>query len=148
MKKVFFVLVAMVTFGFSAMAEKDSYLIDDNAIENAFNSAKEVSLQDLNLLNGKTLGLFSGIDEADDIDQVSEHIVNPWAAFALSAIVGGFGVHRHYLGTDKPMWEIYCCTAGGIFGVVPFVDCVVLLVGAIENNISEYENNNRFIMWL
>ncbi len=41
MKKVFFVLVAMVTFGFSAMAEKDSYVVDDNAIENAFNSAYE-----------------------------------------------------------------------------------------------------------
>lgn len=72
---------------------------------------------------------------------------NPWAAFAICWIVGGVGVHRHYMGTQGSMWAIYTFTCCGIFGVVPFVDWIVLLIGAINDDISKYVNNDAFFMW-
>jgi len=72
----------------------------------------------------------------------------PWVAFALSWVVGWCGVHRHYLGTKSSMWAIYLFTCGGIFGIVTFVDWVVLLVGAINEDISKYVDNQAFIMWM
>jgi len=73
---------------------------------------------------------------------------DPWVAFAVCFIVGGFGVHRHYLGTKSGMWAIYTFTCGGIFGIVTFVDWVVLLVGAINEDIAKYVGNPDFFMWL
>jgi TM2 domain-containing membrane protein YozV len=72
---------------------------------------------------------------------------NPWVSFALCWVVGGFGVHRHYMGTKSSMWAIYTFTCGGIFGIVTFVDWIVLLIGAIDGDISKYVNNNSFFMW-
>lgn len=72
---------------------------------------------------------------------------NPWAAFAICWFVGYFGVHRHYLGTSGAMWALYTFTCGGIFGIVPLIDWVVLLVGAIQDDISKYVNNTSFFMW-
>jgi TM2 domain-containing membrane protein YozV len=64
-------------------------------------------------------------------------------------VVGEFGVHRHYLGTKPTMWAIYTFTVCGIFGIVPFVDWWVLLIdGIINDNISPYQNNEKFFMWL
>ena len=72
---------------------------------------------------------------------------NPWAAFAICWVVGHFGIHRRYLGTKSSMWAIYTFTCGGIFGIVPMVDWVVLLIGAANNNIRPYVNNKNFFMW-
>jgi len=72
---------------------------------------------------------------------------NPWAASAICWFVGGFGVHRHYLGTSGSMWAVYTFTLCGIFGIVPIVDFVVLLIGAIQDDISKYVNNTSFFMW-
>jgi len=45
------------------------------------------------------------------------------------------------------MWALYTFTCGGIFGIIPLVDWIMLLIGIIENNIGSYENNTNFIMW-
>ena len=45
------------------------------------------------------------------------------------------------------MWAIYTFTFCGIFGIVPFVDWVMLLIGVVDDNISQYIGNTRFIMW-
>ncbi len=72
---------------------------------------------------------------------------NPWGAWLFCTFLGEFGVHRHYMGTKGGMWAIYTFTICGIFGVVPLVDWIVLLIGAINNDISKYENNTKFFMW-
>ena len=72
---------------------------------------------------------------------------NPWAAFAICWVVGVFGVHRHYLGTKSSMWAIYTFTCGGIFGIVTFIDWVVLLIGAVDDDVSKYVGNTSFFMW-
>ncbi|HQB78543.1 MAG TPA: NINE protein [Tenuifilaceae bacterium] len=68
--------------------------------------------------------------------------------FFIPFPVGGFGIHRHYLGTKGSMWAIYFFTCGGIFGIVPMVDWIVILVdGILNKNIDKYTNNEKFFMW-
>ena len=73
---------------------------------------------------------------------------SPVGAILLTFFLGGFGVHRHYMGTRPWMWAIYTFTVGGIFGVVPFVDFIVEIVAAVEDNsIARYCGNTSFFMW-
>ncbi|KWW30670.1 MAG: hypothetical protein AUK63_888 [bacterium P3] len=143
MKKLLFLLVAAFAISFNAFAEVDPYVVDDNAIECTFAQAAEVSACDINAAMLNDFGM-----PLTDNATAAFKSVNPWGAWAICWIVGGFGIHRHYMGTSKFMWAVYTFTCGGIFGVVTFVDWVVLLVGAIQNDIRSYTNNDRFFMWL
>ena len=141
MKKVILSLFAVLALSFCAMAENgDAYTVDDNAIEQVFAQAGEVQMTDASFLTEMT-----GMETAAYESAAS---VNPWGAWAISWLLGEFGIHRHYMGTSKPMWLYYTLTCGGIFGVVYAVDWIVLLIGAIQDDISEYCGNDKFIMWL
>ena len=141
MKKVILSLFAVLALSFCAMAENgDAYTVDDNAIEQVFAQAGEVQMADASFLTEMT-----GMETAAYESAAS---VNPWGAWAICWFLGEFGIHRHYMGTSKPMWLYYTLTCGGIFGVVYAVDWIVLLIGAIQDDISEYCNNDKFIMWL
>lgn len=145
MKKVIFSLFAVLALSFSVMAENgDAYTIDDNAIEQVFAQAAEVNVADVELFN--SMNLLNPEIPATNLQTVAN--ANPWGAWAICWFLGEFGIHRHYMGTSKPMWLYYTLTCGGIFGVVTIVDWVVLLVGAIQGDISEYCNNDQFFMWL
>ena len=146
MKKVLFLLAAIVAFSFNAFADVDPYTVDDNAIDQLFAQATEVSIDEIDaVLTGSQI-LMPGMENQASIAAKSS--VSPWAAWAICWFVGGFGIHRHYMGTKGSMWAIYTFTCGGIFGIVTFVDWVVLLVGAIKDDIRDYCNNDRFFMWL
>jgi hypothetical protein len=41
----------------------------------------------------------------------------------------------------------YIFTCFGIFGIVPLVDWIVLLIGLVNDDISKYEDNDKFFMW-
>lgn len=62
----------------------------------------------------------------------------------LAIMLGPFGVHRLYLGTEAKVPVIYTLTLGGGFGILPLIDIVSILV---SRDISKYQNNNRVIMW-
>ena len=142
MKKVLFSLFAVLAMSFTAMAENgDAYTIDDNAIEQVFAQSTDVTVGDVELFN------LQGMMPAAPGENLVISSKNPWAAWALCWVLGGFGIHRHYMGTAGYMWALYTFTIGGIFGIVPTVDWVVLLIGAIQGNISEYTNNTKFFMW-
>ena len=145
MKKIILSLFAVLALTFSAMAEGgDVYTIDDNAIEQVFAEAADVSAADIQMFGSQVLG-------ASEMAAPTAQLVanpNPWGAWAICWFLGEFGIHRHYMGTSGPMWLWYTLTCGGIFGVVYAVDWVVLLIGAIQGDISQYVNNDRFFMWL
>ena len=145
MKKVIFSLFAVLALTFSAMAENgDAYTIDDNAIEQVFAEAADVSAADMQMFGAQVLG-------APEMPAHGAQLAanpNPWGAWAICWFLGEFGIHRHYMGTSGPMWLWYTLTCGGIFGIVTVVDWVVLLIGAIQGDISEYCNNGSFFMWL
>ena len=145
MKKVIFSLFAVLALSFSAMADNgDAYTIDDNAIEQVFAQSAEVNVADVELFG--SMNLVSPEMPVTSLQTVSN--ANPWGAWAICWFLGEFGIHRHYLGTSKPMWLYYTLTCGGIFGIVTIVDWVVLLIGAIQDDISAYCNNDQFFMWL
>jgi len=66
-------------------------------------------------------------------------------ALVLDFFLGGFGVHRFYLGTATMTGIGYILTCGGIFGIVPLVDFIVLIINM--DDISQYINNPKFFMW-
>jgi len=142
MKKVLFTLFAVFAMSFCAFADNtDAYTVDDNAIEQLFAQSSEMNVSDIANLSLPGFG-------TENAPSLSTKRVSPWGAWAICWVVGVFGIHRHYMGTSGPMWLWYTITCGGIFGIVTTVDWVVLLVGAIQDNISAYCNNAQFFMWL
>lgn len=142
MKRLFLLFAAI--FAFSTFTFAGNYEINDSEIDALFSSATEVSAQEINAFGAVALMHAN----ASSANSSYLNAANPWAAFAICTVVGGFGIHRHYMGTKGSMWAIYTFTCGGIFGVVPFVDWIVLLIGAVDGNIRPYTNNKNFFMWM
>lgn len=67
------------------------------------------------------------------------------AVLAFPFPFGCVGLHRVYLGTDAHVPIVYAATAGGVFGLIPLLDCAILL---LHKDISYYENNGDVIMWI
>lgn len=140
MKKLLFALIAFVTI--STVASAAPYKIDDAAVDNAIESAVEVS--PVSFLSEVPAQLPAGMPASASVSAGK----SPVGAILLTFFLGGFGVHRHYMGTRPWMWAIYTFTVGGIFGVVPFVDFIVEIVAAVEDNsIARYCGNTSFFMW-
>lgn len=135
--KKFSIALALV-LGISFASAASNYHLNDASIDALFANSTEVSLAEMgtsNALAGTTMAF----------DEKNEAVI----AWVLCWIVGGFGVHRHYLGTKKNMWLLYTITCAGVFGVVPTIDFWVLLIdGVINNNIGKYQNNEKFLMWM
>ena len=134
MKKVIFSLIAVLAIAVTANAA--NYTVDDDAIDALIEASAEVS--PLDLMPEAPVPAAASLTAGSP---------TPAASFILCTFLGGFGVHRHYMGTRPWMWAIYTFTAGGIFGIVTFVDWVMLLIGLVDDDISPYVGNTRFIMW-
>ena len=65
-------------------------------------------------------------------------------AAILTLPLGMLGVHRMYLGTKPIVPIVYILTFGGGFGILPFIDFVVLL---ISDETKPFINNSRVFMW-
>ena len=140
MKKLLFALIAFVAI--STVASAAPYRIDDAAVDNAIESAVEVS--PVSFLSEVPAQLPAGMPASASVSAGK----SPVGAILLTFFLGGFGVHRHYMGTRPWMWAIYTFTVGGIFGVVPFVDFIVEIVAAVEDNsVARYCGNTSFFMW-
>jgi len=138
MKHVFQILtVVLSVFAFTSVSAA-SYHINDNAVNQMFASAQSVSISELSaaaIPGTAELGTtaFAGREK------------DPLVAILLDILVGGLGVHRFYLGT-KPLTGIgYILTCGGIFGIVPLVDLIVMAVN--YDDIGRYVGNSKFFMW-
>ena len=133
MKKLLFSIIAVLAIAISANAA--NYKIDNNAIDNIIENATEVVILDV------------AAPAAANLPAFEQKEVKPVAALVLNFFLGGFGIHRHYMGTAPGMWALYTFTLGGIFGVVPFIDFIMLIIGVVDNDISKYINNRKFFMW-
>lgn len=136
-KTILFTFVMTLFISSVSFASSNKYAIDDNAVEAAFASSIEVNAFDM--ANANLLGLEGGA--------TLSAAPNAWVAFALTWVVGGLGIHRVYLGGRPALIPIYFFTCGGIFGIVPFVDWIVLLIGAINDDITKFVDNDKFFMW-
>ncbi|WP_041617610.1 NINE protein [Spirosoma linguale] len=119
----------------------DAYVINDQQVEQLIAQSEDVSLAAVstNLLESQQLaGSLTGTTRV----KANKDFV---AALLLDLFLGGFGIHRLYLGTQTLTWVGYILTCGGIFGVVPLVDLVVLIIH--HEDISPYVDNSKFFMW-
>lgn len=133
MKKIFAILVAMVAFTFAAKAA--SYEISDASVDALFAEAEMVA------------PAAAGSSAAAGLDSLSAEN-KTIVAFVLDTVgLGAFGIHRLILGTKAINVLLYIITFGGIFGIIPLVDWIMLLLDIIEGSAS-YIGNPSFIMWL
>lgn len=65
-------------------------------------------------------------------------------AFALTILLGPFGVHRLYLGTKPVVPVAYTLTLGGGLGIIPLIDAGMIL---FTKDLSKLESNPRFFLW-
>jgi TM2 domain-containing membrane protein YozV len=130
-------MIIAAVFGMAVAANAANYKVDNNAIDALIENAEEVMVLDV----------AEAAPAAANLPAVSQKEVQPAVALILNFIVGGFGIHRHYMGTAPGMWALYTFTLGGIFGIVTFVDFIMLIIGTVDNDISRYINNRKFFMW-
>jgi TM2 domain-containing membrane protein YozV len=65
-------------------------------------------------------------------------------AALLAFPLGVFGFHRMYLGTSSATPLLYIATLGGLFGVLPFIDFVLIV---LCKDINVYAHNPHTFMW-
>ena len=93
MKKVLLTLVAML--GIAVAAQATSYKVDDNAIDTMIENAVSVDAASMSVAPAPAARVFSKAGGKE---------VKPTTAVLLNFFLGGFGIHRHYLGSTKWMW--------------------------------------------
>jgi TM2 domain-containing membrane protein YozV len=136
MKKIIILsLILSITGLCSYGAASSGYTANDKLIDQLFAKASEtvnITFTDLSL-TGMTGIATAGNDK------------NAGVALVLDFFLGGLGIHRFYLGTEVMTGIGYILTCGGIFGIVPLVDFIVLIINI--DDISKYVNNPKFFMW-
>jgi TM2 domain-containing membrane protein YozV len=98
------------------------YYLDENAIEQQISIAEKTTVTLKN----------------NSVDSNTQII-----AILLCFFLGGLGLHRLYLGSRGIVILWYVITCGGIFGIVPLVDFILL----IFSGTSKFEGNSSFIAW-
>jgi len=139
MKKVSLAICLLLAVFFVKSARASSYSIDMNSIDKMFSEAVETSMISVNA------GELSAIPATASATVVAANEKTFVTAVLLDFFLGGLGVHRFYLGTKTMTGIGYILTCGGIFGIVPFVDLIVLIVD--NDDISPYIDNPKFFMW-
>ena len=137
MKKLFLALVAVLAVTISANAA--SYTVNDEAVDALIEAAAEVSPMGMEAVS-EAMATAGATVSSGNGDAV--------VGILLNFFLGGFGIHRHYLGTRPWMWAIYTFTIGGIFGIVPFVDFIVQILDLVEGaGAGRLAGNTKFIAW-
>jgi len=144
MKKLLSVLFLTCAFSVVSFAGKSDYLLNTTKVNQMFDNAIEISIDNLvkkNLIEN-SVHKFSMMG-----DDVQTTIL---IALVVEAVgLGSLGIHRYVLGTKPSMFALYCFTCGGIFGIVPLVDFVVLVIdGLLEDEGEKYIDNEKFLMWI
>lgn len=125
------VMLLTTLFGYNATAS--NYTANDNQIDEMFAKAPETVNPAFASLSANPLSAPAGSAKSAPV------------AIILDFFLGGLGIHRFYLGTELLTGLGYILTFGGIFGIVPLVDFIVLIINM--DNISPYINNPKFFMW-
>ncbi len=136
MKKLFVTLVVFLAGILATQAEASQYRLNQTAVDNMFAQAEQVDFLAMN-----SVGALSANAGGSYLKEK-----NPAVAFALAWFLGPLGIHRAYLGTRTGVIIGYILTLGGC-GIVALIDWIVLLIGLIDDDISQYIDNPKFFMW-
>lgn len=131
MKKFFAAIVALLAV--AAVANAAEYSVDEAAIDALFTEAVVEAPAEM---------------MAPVVSIGGDATTTNLIALVLDYVgLGFFGIHRLILGTNPLNCLWYFLTVGGIFGVIPIVDGVVLIIDLIQGG-ANYLDNPKFIMWL
>ncbi|CCH57261.1 TM2 domain containing protein [Fibrisoma limi BUZ 3] len=143
MKKIF--LALMLTVGslsvYANSATIDEYTIDDQQVEQLMAQSTDVSYTVVETTLAQSQQMAAKMTGTARVQADKEFV----PALLLNLFLGGLGIHRLYLGTETLTWVGYILTCGGIFGIVPLVDLIVLIIN--NDNISKFVDNPKFFMW-
>ncbi|HSY77940.1 MAG TPA: TM2 domain-containing protein [Bacteroidia bacterium] len=79
---------------------------------------------------------------ADTVKTKKSRLIAALLAFPYP--FGVFGLHRAYLHSAGGMPLVYVATIGGGFGILPFIDFVLIV---LCKDINHYAYNTRLFMW-
>lgn len=139
MKKAFVLILLFAAVFTVKQANASSYAIDEQAVDQLFATATETSMISINASE------MSAVASTVSTTVVASKQKDAIVAIVLDFFLGGLGVHRFYLGTKTLTGIGYILTCGGIFGIVPLVDFIVLIID--NKDISPYIDNPKFFMW-
>ncbi len=122
-------------------ADVSAYVIDDQQVEQLMAQSDDISMAAVTTDLLQSEQLTAGLTGTARVKANKEFV----PAILLNFFLGGLGIHRLYLGTETLTWVGYILTCGGIFGIVPLVDFIVLIIH--NDNISPYVDNPKFFMW-
>ncbi len=133
MKKILVCLAAIFALGIAANAA-NSYTVSDEAIDAVIENCTEANVA-ASVNSGKALKIGSAPE--------------PIIAFALGFIpvTSWLAIHRMYMGTAALPVVLNIITGAG-FGIVYLVDWIMLLIGVLDDDISKYCGNTKWLMWL
>ena len=66
------------------------------------------------------------------------------AILAMPLPFGWLGLHRIYLGAKPVIPILYLVTFGGVLGILPFIDMMVLI---LSKDTKPFFKNSRILMW-
>ncbi len=139
MKKLIIVFILFMSVLSINQANASSYTVNEKAIDQLFENAIETSMISIN--SNELSSLASNVSSTVAASNEKDAVI----AIVLDFFLGGLGIHRFYLGTETLTGLGYFLTCGGIFGIVPLVDFIVLIID--NKDISPYINNPKFFMW-
>ena len=131
MKKFLAVIVAL--FAVVAVANATNYSVDEASVDALFTEA----VMEAPAAPAAALPAVGGDPQITNIIALVVDMVG----------LGFFGIHRLILGTQPINCLWYFLTIGGIFGIIPLVDWIMILIDLINGSAS-YLDNPAFIMWL
>jgi TM2 domain-containing membrane protein YozV len=143
MKKLLFLSLISFSSVCTFAASGSQYVIDDQKVEQLFANGVDASLSALS--DNNTLLSANGQFDFSNAAKFRASDKSFVAAVLLNFFLGGLGIHRLYMGTATMTWIGYILTCGGIFGIVPLVDFIVLIIH--NDDISPFVDNTKFFMW-
>ncbi|NQX92591.1 MAG: NINE protein [Flavobacteriales bacterium] len=94
---------------------------------------------------GLRIGVLKEVTQVIKFKKKLEVTENPRAVAAITTVLlGPFGAHRIYLGTETKVPIFYTLTLGGGLGILPLIDLICILT---TKDLEQYYNNPKVIMW-
>ncbi len=139
MKKILFVVAFICTMFTFSNVEASNYQINDAKIDVLFEKASTSIMMNLDEMSSDMMSPSAAFNSNVKSKSLA-------AALILDFFLGGLGIHRFYLGTKVMTGIGYILTCGGVFGLIPLVDFVVLAVNGTAN-MDQFIDNPKFFMW-
>ncbi len=129
----------------SVASTASPYYVDDSKVEELFTNSVETDFTtpDITTPGNPLMSTMGSSFSTTSVKSASDKSVA--VALVLDFFLGGLGIHRIYLGTKTFTWVGYILTCGGIFGIMPLIDFIVLAIHS--SDISPYVDNSKFFMW-